>query len=368
MTYRVVRITPEYAPRIAAFAVELWSGDVAANAAYFEWKHLSNPYVREPLFYIALDGDRIVGMRGFMGARWEIAGHRVDIPCAGDLLVCAGQRNRGIVKLIMDFAMRDLRDQGYPFVFNLSGGPQTQWSQLALGWKGIGPIEIVEGSSRPILFRLRRFGRRSTLLRTAWIRAWRAAPSQTSADQSGIFRHLDCSASANGGLVRLLPAIAPGRMADCAARRPDDGRLRHARDATYLAWRYRNPLVQYRFLDYSGAGKCGFLVLAAHRYRVSPVSIADWEADSAEIALELLQTALRRGKFWSVQTWAATLRPELRQVLRHLGFVHAEPPVSAAQPRRTIMVGRVPGANDWLLHGLDLLDRSNWDLRMIFSD
>jgi hypothetical protein len=37
-------------------------------------------------------------------------------------------------------------------------------------------------------------------------------------------------------------------MADLVRRLGHDGRLRHVRDERYLAWRYRNPLYEYRFL------------------------------------------------------------------------------------------------------------------------
>ena len=369
MAYHIVRMTPEHAQRIPKFTMGLWEDDPVTNAAYYTWKHLANPYVREPLVYLAFDGEELAGMRGFMGARWELDGELVDIPCACDLLIGEPHRNRGVFKLLMDFAAQDLRDRGYRFIFNMGGvSPLTRWSQLALGWKGIGALGIEGWGSRPKMVRgLRQIARRSPLLRATWSRLRTAAPAPA-ADSFDPFQLFDHNAAKGSGAVRLMSKVDPEGMAGCVASLPRDGRLRHVRDAEYFAWRYKNPLMAYQFLAHD-TGNSGYLVLAVRRNNPwASLAIADWEAASPEIARDLLRTALQWGKFRDVRIWAATLRPNLRDLLRQTGFINVDEPVSAAQPMRTIYIGRVPGVSGWSLNGRDLLDPGNWDLRMIYSD
>lgn len=372
MAYHIVRMTPEHAQRLPEFTAGLWTDNPVTNAAYYDWKYLSNPYVREPLIYLAFEGDELAGMRGFMGARWELDGQQIDIPCACDLLIGEQHRNRGIFKLIMDFAMRDLLGHGYRFVFNLSAGsPLTRLSQLAFGWKGTGSLGVMEWSSRPKLLRyLRHYAKRSSLLRASWNQVRPAAPAQPQAIGSfDPFQLIGQRAAGASGAIRLLSKVDPEGMAGCVARLPPDGRLRHVRNAEYFAWRYRNPLREYRFLANVDLGISGYLVLAARRHDPwSGLAIADWEAASPEIARDLLRTTLRWGKFRKVQIWSATLPPSRQQLLRNAGFFNVDEPVSAAQPMRTVFVGRAPGVSDWSLHHRELLDPGNWDLRMIYSD
>jgi hypothetical protein len=72
MDYRLVRYQSEFIDQIARLQTGLWSSDLATNVAYFEWKYQQNPYVSEPLIYLALENDRVVAMRGFYGSQWAI--------------------------------------------------------------------------------------------------------------------------------------------------------------------------------------------------------------------------------------------------------------------------------------------------------
>lgn len=375
MCYRVVRVTPEYVPQVAELAVGFWGPDPVTNTAYYEWKYLSNPYLPDPLLYLALDGDQLVGMRGFMGARWEVDGRLIDAPIAGDLLVAEQHRNRGVFNLIMDFAMQDLRDQGYRFVFNLSGGSLlTRWSQLGLGWKGIGPLDIQGWSARTgMLLRLRELIWSNKPLRAVWS-VMRPLVFQQAVHGRGVvqrfdFQRLDRHMGQTKCGIRLHCSPDPTGMAKVAKHLPHDGRIRHLRDAEYFAWRYRNPLIEYRFLLHGESRLVGYLALAGQRYRPDcEVVIADWEATSVECAQEMLATALRWGKFRDIQIWAATLSPEWKRLLSVAGFKNIEQPVSASHPRRDLFVGRVPGVDEWSINDRDVRDLSNWDLRMLFSD
>ena len=65
MSYRFTRYRPSYREQIVRSQTALWSPDLALNSAYVAWKYEQNPYVGEPLIYLALQNERVVGMRGF---------------------------------------------------------------------------------------------------------------------------------------------------------------------------------------------------------------------------------------------------------------------------------------------------------------
>ena len=72
-------------------------------------------------------------------------------------------------------------------------------------------------------------------------------------------------------------------MADLVQRLGHDGRLRHVRDAAYLAWRLADPQHEYRFL-FSGSDRLdGYLVLEWYRLDEDRgVNVRRWEAETAE--------------------------------------------------------------------------------------
>ena len=72
MSYRFTRYQPKYREEIVRLQTVLWGPDLVLNTAYLTWKYEQNPYLDEPLIYLALQNERVVGMRWLFGAQWEI--------------------------------------------------------------------------------------------------------------------------------------------------------------------------------------------------------------------------------------------------------------------------------------------------------
>jgi acyl-CoA synthetase (AMP-forming)/AMP-acid ligase II len=141
-------------------------------------------------------------------------------------------------------------------------------------------------------------------------------------------------------------------------------------DEMDLAWRFRNPLREYRFL-YAGDDRLdGYLVLQCQRgaHGRARVNVVDWEATDASIRDTLLDAALTDA-FAELATWTASLDADTRDLLRRRAFT----PIDEADAARG-----VPGVlirpvrddalrTDWTIGGRRLLDLANWDLRMLYS-
>ena len=59
---RVVPYCAEHQGLVAELQRHLWSPDPRLNASYLEWKYHQNPYILDPLIYLAFVGDKLVGM------------------------------------------------------------------------------------------------------------------------------------------------------------------------------------------------------------------------------------------------------------------------------------------------------------------
>jgi GNAT superfamily N-acetyltransferase len=343
--YEILRYAPSHAKEVARLRALLSpSYDPAEAAALLDWKYARNPYLPEPLIYLALCDGKIVAMRGFYGALWEIGGERRVIPCAGDLIVAPEHRDKGVITRIMRVAEADLAARGFSHIFGLSGGPVTTMSALAQGFKRIAGAREHYLYSHP-------------------------SPGQ-SAEPFAAFDRA-------GGLSRLKLALRGIRraaapdieaMAALIARLPGKTGLRHVRDAAYLDWRYRNPIVTFRFL-YSRRrphGRLdGYLVLAAQNGQPNmPVFILDWEGESSLIKRRLLRSAVACGVFGTFALWGFGYDDADLQTAQECDFVpETETGVRGLNVSVSIMVKPLAPVPDD-----PVLDPARWDFRMLYSD
>jgi len=127
LSSRIVPYSAEHKPLVVELARHLWSPDPRLNERYLDWKYHQNPYIRDPLIYLAFVGDELVGMRGAFGSLWEV-GNPAEffaLPYADDLVIDPAFRRQGLHRVIMNFALRDLAGRGYRYVVNLSAGKIT---------------------------------------------------------------------------------------------------------------------------------------------------------------------------------------------------------------------------------------------------
>jgi len=370
--HELVRYHPDRKQQIAQLQRHLWSADVALNAAHFAWKYEENPFVKAPVLQLALRAGRVVGMRGMFGSCWEIGSpaRRVLVPCADDFVIEPAHRNHGIGSTIMRAAVEDAALSEFAYAFSLSPGPVTMAASLVAGWRAVESMRPARRTSAPAAF----IDRMAARLRTAPV-LWRWAGPLVRAHHRGVggpFRALDRRAQPAGRLsgaaVRVEATPRVEAMAELVARLGHDGRLRHVRDETYLGWRYRDPLHEYRFVVRGADRLDGYLVLQAHRTEPERgIRIVDWEATTPEARLDLLRVALEWGRFPAVIVWTATLPSESEGPLAALGFV----PTSSGSQLRGVAATMIRplgrAAADPIVEGRRLRDPASWDMRMVYS-
>jgi hypothetical protein len=278
-----------------------------------------------------------------------------------------------MMSLILRATADDAARRGFRFALSLSAGAVTFVTSLAAGWRAAGSYGAVVRSQAPSELEAwaRRLGRGSRWRAGLRPLADRARQWLWGAAWRGPFSRLDRT-TLGAGRISLSREPRPREMAALIERLPWDGRIRHVRDEAYLAWRFRNPMHEYRFVSWDDGGLQGYLVLQCSTWEGADqelVNIADWEAADERIAGELLRFALDRGRFPRVQAWSVGAAAPLRSMLDAHDFNVSETRGVRARSSGLLVRQLAPANGDerWSLGSRDLLQIADWDLRMLYS-
>lgn len=378
MKYEIIKYRPEFRNQVVKLQKHLWSQNITWNSAYLHWKYERNPYYETPLIYLALLNNQVVGMRGFYGALWQ-AGMPAEIlpcSCAGDLVIDPEHRDRGLFTKIMQAALQDLSRLDCKYVFNLSANHLTHLGALAMGWQSIGTLQTMRWVARPDQLtatqRVRKRLNRPSKLR----KGMNKALNWVSPKSTDIFRHFDrkilpCERMA-GRSIRFAKLPQPKAMASLVKRVDCDKRIKHVRDEQYFRWRFGNPLSKYRFLFMGESTLEGYLVLQSSlTLNQSEVNVVDWEATDSKVLGDMLNNTIQFGGFVSLNIRTAVFIEQMRDVLKESGFRSIDHRSRIRNYHPTVLVRPVDESlsrNGWTLAGTELLELSNWNLRMIYSD
>ena len=360
MSYRFTRYQPKYREEIVQLQTVLWGPDLALNAAYLTWKYEQNPYLDEPLIYLVLQNERVVGMRGFYGTHWQIGrgGQTFVLPSAGDTTIAPEHRNRGLLRQLLQFIQGDEALSAFPYMLSFSAGAPVYFCSLSEGWRVIGAYRTMARTS--LIGKLLK----SERLRN-WARPWRHHPAVSTILRVAAHspRH-----SVSWGHIQSSPHPRAEDMARLVERTDRADKIRQRKDSRFYAWRFGSPLSRYQFLYWQKTSLEGFLVLNT-RLAVGPVHLVDWAATTPEVLTDLLQAAVK--DFGSLEIWSATLPEAMLAALGELGFTPTESPAPDTAYRPALLAQRLNAAlldGKWSLAGPDVSDLENWELRMVCSD
>jgi GNAT superfamily N-acetyltransferase len=207
------------------------------HASFFRWKHVENPFGRSPA-WVALDGDRVVGLRVLL--RWEFdrAGGRARAVRAVDTATDPDYQGRGIFSALTMLAIEELTAEGVHFIFN-TPNDQSRPGYLKMGWQVVGRLSV---SARP----------RSPEVLT------RMARARTPADL--------WSTPTDAGLDPVEAFGDTHALDSLVASQPPAGGLRTRRSVELLRWRYAGfPPLAYRVLLRGSRLDDGFVVFRLRR-------------------------------------------------------------------------------------------------------
>jgi GNAT superfamily N-acetyltransferase len=193
-----------------------WAND-SRYEELFEWKHRDNPFGASPA-WVALDGDKIVGLRILMRWEFEQATGVARSVRAVDTATHPDYRGRGVFSDLTLRAIDELRSEHVAFVFNTPNA-QSRPGYVKMGWQIVGRLPLVV---RP----------RSVRALGRMVRA--RVPAERWSAASGVGMPASEVLAEHDTIARLL------------ASRTRSPRMRTRSTPEYLRWRYGSPLVEYR--------------------------------------------------------------------------------------------------------------------------
>lgn len=385
--YDIIRYRPAYRSQLLELQTHMWSQDFARNERYLDWKFYTNPYYdTEPIIHLALHRRQLVGMRAMFWTRWQ-GGQPTElmrgVSCA-DAVVHPAHRRRGLLQAMTNMMLVDLSKSGdYAYDVTLSANRLSAALNLKCGWRSAGSLGWVVRQPPPgDVSPWRQVARKLPIVPSVlrWLRSrGRTQIASQSPSPDKQFAALDRTAAAGGtsagSRISVGRAPRPKEMAALVERTATDGRIRHVRDEQFYAWRFQNPLSEYRFLFYEEERLEGYLVLQMPAVPRGDnwVTFVDWEATRRQIWDDLVRAAMRSVAPNGLAIWSATLQDEAKTLLHKSGFREyvERDDQTAAGFEHSLLVRRTgfeQPNTEWTLGGRCLLDVGDWDLRPIYSD
>ncbi len=374
MGYEVVRYSPELRPGVIELLVHAWGDDRARNAAAFAWKFEQNPYLDRPMLHLVLHAGQVVGMRAVHGAHWLAGPSDARLPAlgTGDFVIHPAHRGRHLYGRIMKAAAADLRRLGYRYLINLSASPATYLQSIRAGWRDLGPLATLCRASLTARLVRRTHGFIRGLPALAAVsrrgKAGLRLPTEL-ASAARPFRTLESRidpVSARCGLPLTVAHQARAEaMASLIASGAVRGPVRHVRNATYLAWRFGNPLSIYRFVFCGADDLEAFVVLETPNDPLrNRVRIVLCEATDDVLRRRLISAVMEAGRFNDLRIWSAAVAPTDRDWMGGEGFQ----PIEASGERRYRHALLVRDLDADAKGDGGLPDIAHWNLSMLDSD
>ncbi|ELR70611.1 hypothetical protein C900_03592 [Fulvivirga imtechensis AK7] len=118
------------------------------SQAYWEWKHVRNPFGASPMI-LALEGKQLIGVRAFMNWQWMRQGKTLSAIRAVDTATHPDHQGKGIFKKLTLQLLEQCRKKGVDFVFNTPNS-QSMPGYIKMGWKEAGKLPVKMCIKQPV--------------------------------------------------------------------------------------------------------------------------------------------------------------------------------------------------------------------------
>ena len=131
--YKIVTYRPSNYCRCSALLRTLWSRDQEERQGYFKWKYHDNPYTENPLGIVALQGNKVVGFRGYCATLWQACGEEFKALTVGDTVVERSHRRKGL-STRMGMLAHEEYTTDYKFLLNMEANRKASPGYIKLGF------------------------------------------------------------------------------------------------------------------------------------------------------------------------------------------------------------------------------------------
>lgn len=107
------------------------------NSEFFNWKHNLSGSIKEPFIYLVFNKTgNLIGANSFFKSEFKLKNKIYNAIQSGDTMVHLDYRGKGIFKKIIKFAMADLKNYGFDFIFGFANN-NSYPGFIKLGFKSM---------------------------------------------------------------------------------------------------------------------------------------------------------------------------------------------------------------------------------------
>ncbi len=342
--FKAVPYQEEYHKQVIDLLGLLWSNwSFELREKVFCWKYLENPYCSEPQFFLMLEGEKVVAVRGFFVNAYLIEGKTVFAGIPADSVTHPGYRRQGLFEQLTKFAMEYHAAKSFPdFYLSLSSNQMAASSHQKAGFTFLG----------------------------RWCEFYKFSPI-------GIFcgpgkkGFNEISGKSGGYEIRISDTFNPAE-ASTHFRNNQTQSIQLLKDERFFSWRYRQPAFSYVFLEVKRENHlfawASFSLISKGRALMTDFHFSNKEAFNAGLKYFSRQLGL-----WAIQTKVFTYNRNTQDNIRAMGFRDYKKFLKwigkgSAEPVlvKTAAYEKVKATQE--INEVFLSDPQNWDLHLIDAD
>ena len=374
MEYKIVPYSSDLFTQVVNLMRFLWGDNHQANASYFQWKHLDNPYIEYPLGVVALSQNDVVGFRGYFATKWLIGSHKdaVVILHPGDTCVHPNHRMKGLSQAMGQKAVEEYQAK-YKIFFNLSSSPNSFPGYVKLGFFPLAPktplviFKKHKGLNDFIPLSVKNRVKNSKIFGLVKSIARKKKESPTT--QKNIIY-------GEYGHIEVADCPKPREMANVIAHRTQGSdKIRLLQDEDFFRWRYNNKKNGYYFYYCRTDNTItGYLVIGVSKEDVGRGNILDYAESDGTAIEKILEFLISAEHFKVILMESYGLNDDIKEALKRLGlkknyssrksgkFYPSEVPLLIRPIREDL------SENDWFIDGVDIRNIDHWEIKPISSD
>ena len=271
-----------------------WNGlNAEERKKRFEWRYEKNPYTESPLCFVALDGEKVVGHRGFVVQKFRLREKDWLFCTPADSVVHPDYRRQGIFSNLIKFSKKELiSNSNIDLILSLSANKASTEATLKAGYEPVGQREKMHYISP---FRLLKNRLKSNDL------------------------EIPISIENKDFKIEINNELRVKKISSIMDEFKNEDQISNVKDKEFYEWRFSNPLKDYVF------GYCtkkdelvGYVALDITSEKI--ISLLEYGYKDLSYFEELLKTIIKKLPVPIITAYVFTRPKKEKRVLSRCGF------------------------------------------------
>jgi len=338
----IIKYTSEYKRDLIELLKHLWlTKNYIERERKFEWRYENNPYTVEPLIYLALYGEKVIGFRAFVVQKFIFnVSKSINVLSPADAIVLNEYRRSGIFSMLNTALLKEMSNSLYmnSLILNLSSNRYSTPGYIKQKWQATNGIK--RHCFKFSLFSFLCFVFKNT------------RPNK------------NILLNKRNTCIELSDKLLIDELVLFNDINRDANKISNIHDKNYFSWRYPGINEKHLFVYYRINNKLvGYLIVL----RVSDIqySILEYSANSNRIVKQMIEKLMNHNRIPVLRSWV--LSEKDKKELKKCGFYFE--PVRILQffgkKRLPVLVRPViitDSNNDFFIDDMDIRDINNWQV------